>query len=93
MFSDGPSGDGTGSTWYSIFPIENRELIYGNWEDNIIWDAEVQSRLHTVDVIICYVGYFSFENFPISLVGIAEGWIEGRGVQALPWAASFLSDE
>lgn len=28
-------------TWFSIFPIENRELIYDNWEDNIIWDAEV----------------------------------------------------
>ncbi|XP_052278992.1 transcription initiation factor TFIID subunit 1-like isoform X2 [Dreissena polymorpha] len=28
------------SSWYSIFPIENRELIYGNWEDDIIWDAE-----------------------------------------------------
>ena len=29
-------------TWYSIFPIENQELIYGNWEDDIIWDAEVR---------------------------------------------------
>lgn len=29
------------NTWYSIFPIENQELIYGNWEDDIIWDAEV----------------------------------------------------
>lgn len=28
-------------TWFSIFPIENKELIYENWEDNIIWDAEV----------------------------------------------------
>ena len=27
--------------WYSIFPIENQELIYSNWEDDIIWDAEV----------------------------------------------------
>lgn len=29
-----------GSTWFSIFPIENRDLVYGNWEEDIIWDAE-----------------------------------------------------
>lgn len=27
-------------TWYSIFPVENEELVYGRWEDNIIWDPE-----------------------------------------------------
>ena len=27
-------------TWYSIFPVENEELVYGKWEDNIIWDPE-----------------------------------------------------
>ncbi|XP_037910415.1 transcription initiation factor TFIID subunit 1 isoform X2 [Hermetia illucens] len=27
-------------TWYSIFPVENEELIYSKWEDEIIWDAE-----------------------------------------------------
>ena len=29
------------TTWYSIFPVENTELVYGNWEDKIIWDSEV----------------------------------------------------
>ena len=28
------------SNWYSIFPIENKELIYGRWEDKIIWDTD-----------------------------------------------------
>ncbi|XP_077984278.1 transcription initiation factor TFIID subunit 1-like [Glandiceps talaboti] len=28
------------STWYSIFPVENESLVYGKWEDKIIWDAE-----------------------------------------------------
>ncbi|XP_066926449.1 transcription initiation factor TFIID subunit 1-like isoform X2 [Clytia hemisphaerica] len=28
------------SDWYSIFPIENKELIYGRWEDKIIWDTD-----------------------------------------------------
>ncbi len=33
-------------SWYSIFPIENEDLLYGRWEDEIIWDAQVTS-LHT----------------------------------------------
>ena len=32
---------GSPTLWYSIFPVENVELVYGNWEDKIIWDAEV----------------------------------------------------
>lgn len=28
--------------WYSIFPIENQDLLYKRWEDDIIWDAEVR---------------------------------------------------
>ncbi|KAK2496938.1 hypothetical protein MC885_002187 [Smutsia gigantea] len=31
--------------WYSIFPIDNEELVYGHWEDNIIWDAQAMPRL------------------------------------------------
>lgn len=27
--------------WYSIFPVDNQELIYGRWEDKIIWDSKV----------------------------------------------------
>ena len=30
--------------WYSIFPIDNEELVYGRWEDNIIWDAQAMPR-------------------------------------------------
>ncbi|XP_059489774.1 transcription initiation factor TFIID subunit 1 isoform X2 [Neocloeon triangulifer] len=30
----------TDDTWYSIFPVENEELVYGNWEDEVIWDSE-----------------------------------------------------
>ena len=32
-------------TWYSIFPVENEELVYGNWEDDIIWDAEAMKTI------------------------------------------------
>ncbi|EFN79615.1 transcription initiation factor TFIID subunit 1 [Harpegnathos saltator] len=27
-------------TWYSIFPVENEELVYGLWEEEVIWDPE-----------------------------------------------------
>ncbi|XP_070554018.1 transcription initiation factor TFIID subunit 1-like [Ptychodera flava] len=27
-------------TWFSMFPVENEELVYGKWEDKVIWDAE-----------------------------------------------------
>ncbi|GFO30868.1 transcription initiation factor tfiid subunit [Plakobranchus ocellatus] len=42
-----PKRDGE---WYSIFPIENEALIYKNWEDDIIWDAEVPSAVNAKDV-------------------------------------------
>ncbi|XP_046667690.1 transcription initiation factor TFIID subunit 1 [Homalodisca vitripennis] len=35
-----PGEDNSDDTWYSIFPVENEELVYGTWEDEIIWDAE-----------------------------------------------------
>ncbi|KAM6413578.1 transcription initiation factor TFIID subunit 1 isoform 2-T2 [Rhynochetos jubatus] len=30
--------------WYSIFPIDNEELVYGRWEDNIIWDDQAMDN-------------------------------------------------
>ncbi|XP_066256544.1 transcription initiation factor TFIID subunit 1 [Euwallacea similis] len=27
-------------TWYSIFPVENEDLVYGRWEDDVIWDSD-----------------------------------------------------
>lgn len=35
----------TDDTWYSIFPVENEELIYSRWEDEVIWDAESMSKI------------------------------------------------
>lgn len=31
--------------WFSIFPIDNEELVYGRWEDNIIWDDKAMGRV------------------------------------------------
>ncbi|XP_029463079.1 transcription initiation factor TFIID subunit 1 isoform X2 [Rhinatrema bivittatum] len=30
--------------WFSIFPIDNEELVYGRWEDNIIWNDQAMDR-------------------------------------------------
>lgn len=32
-------------TWYSIFPVENEELIYSRWEDEVIWDPESMPKI------------------------------------------------
>ncbi|XP_049784763.1 transcription initiation factor TFIID subunit 1 isoform X1 [Schistocerca cancellata] len=37
--------DNTDDTWYSIFPVENEELVYGAWEDEVIWDSENMSHI------------------------------------------------
>ncbi|XP_077164008.1 transcription initiation factor TFIID subunit 1 isoform X7 [Paroedura picta] len=31
--------------WFSIFPIDNEELVYGRWEDSIIWDDEAMEAV------------------------------------------------
>lgn len=34
------TADESDPTWYSIFPVENEDLIYGAWENDVIWDPE-----------------------------------------------------
>ena len=35
------------NTLYSIFPVENEELVYGRWEDEVIWDTDnMVKKLH-----------------------------------------------
>jgi hypothetical protein len=31
--------------WFSIFPNENYELLYGNWEKSILIDPEVSAEI------------------------------------------------
>nr|XP_054586583.1 transcription initiation factor TFIID subunit 1 isoform X7 [Nothobranchius furzeri] len=38
-------------SWFSIFPIDNEELVYGRWEDNIIWDDQEMDRMLTPPVL------------------------------------------
>ncbi|XP_053594523.1 transcription initiation factor TFIID subunit 1 [Microplitis demolitor] len=37
--------DSYDDTWYSIFPVENEELVYGLWEDEVIWDAKNMKKI------------------------------------------------
>lgn len=37
--------------WFSIFPIDNEELVYGRWEDNIIWDDQEMDQMLTPPVL------------------------------------------
>ncbi|XP_077597107.1 transcription initiation factor TFIID subunit 1 isoform X3 [Stigmatopora nigra] len=37
--------------WFSIFPIDNEELVYGRWEDNIIWDDQEMDHFLTPPVL------------------------------------------
>ncbi|KAL1438187.1 hypothetical protein MTO96_048271 [Rhipicephalus appendiculatus] len=40
----GLQSDDRDDTWYSIFPVENEELVYGCWEDEVIWDAQAMVK-------------------------------------------------
>lgn len=37
--------DESDSTWYSIFPVENEDLVYRAWEREILWDANDMSHI------------------------------------------------
>uniref|UniRef100_A0A672QBM9 Transcription initiation factor TFIID subunit 1-like n=1 Tax=Sinocyclocheilus grahami TaxID=75366 RepID=A0A672QBM9_SINGR len=37
--------------WFSIFPIDNEELVYGRWEDNIIWDDQSMDHLPSPPIL------------------------------------------
>ena len=49
--SDIPQEHEIEKPWYSIFPIENDELVYGMWENDIIWDAETMNRIPSPRVL------------------------------------------
>lgn len=35
--------DESDPTWYSIFPVENEDLVYNAWESEVIWDSDALS--------------------------------------------------
>ena len=51
MISQLGDGAATTDTWYSIFPIENESLIYGRWEDDVIWDAQAMDYIPQPSVL------------------------------------------
>ena len=51
MISQLSDGAAATDTWYSIFPIENEALIYGRWEDDVIWDAKAMDYIPQPSVL------------------------------------------
>ena len=47
--------------FYSIFPVENEELVYGRWEDEVIWDHEKMNTKLQVGVW----KYWALKKWPI----------------------------
>ena len=45
--------------FHSIFPVENEELVYGRWEDEVIWDHE---KMPKVLGKVSYVTWISVES-------------------------------
>uniref|UniRef100_T1HCU3 Transcription initiation factor TFIID subunit 1 n=2 Tax=Rhodnius prolixus TaxID=13249 RepID=T1HCU3_RHOPR len=45
LMNKGRAEENGDDTWYSIFPVENEELVYGTWEDEVIWDADAMNNI------------------------------------------------
>nr|XP_023018958.1 transcription initiation factor TFIID subunit 1-like [Leptinotarsa decemlineata] len=43
--SAGMPGQEQDDTRCSMFPVENEELVYGRWEDDVIWDADDMKKI------------------------------------------------
>ena len=41
----------TEDIWYSIFPVENDELVLGRWEEDILWDSENMETIPTPKIL------------------------------------------
>ena len=37
---------------YSMFPIENHELVHTRWEDDVIWDSEASQYLYCRHIVV-----------------------------------------
>ena len=59
-------GGGTGGLAHSLFPIENYDLIYKRWEDDIIWDSEAVTHIPKPSVALLD------PNDPNIILGIPE---------------------
>lgn len=46
------NGDINDEFSYSMFPIENEELIYGLWEEDIIWDSEAVDKIPSPKLLV-----------------------------------------
>lgn len=75
--------------WFSIFPIDNEELVYGRWEDNIIWDDQEMDHMLAPPVLTLDP---NDENIILGIFTIQFLWVTVFDVQyLLTLAFQFLS--
>lgn len=76
--------------WFSIFPIDNEELVYGRWEDSIIWDDEAMESVLAPPVLTLDP---NDENIILGMSAALAGFpVVGRGGRSIGrW--SFPSNE
>lgn len=63
--------------WFSIFPIDNEELVYGRWEDNIIWDDQEMDHMLAPPVLVLdpndeniILGIFPFQSHRVTVFAL-----------------------
>lgn len=63
--------------WFSIFPIDNEELVYGRWEDNIIWDDQEMDHMLVPPVLTLDP---NDENIILGIVTVQSRWVTVFGI-------------
>lgn len=58
--------------WFSIFPIDNEELVYGRWEDNIIWDDQEMDHMLAPPVLTLDP---NDENIILGIFTVQSCWV------------------
>lgn len=58
--------------WFSIFPIDNEELVYGRWEDNIIWDDQEMDHMLAPPVLTLDP---NDENIILGIFEVQSHWV------------------
>lgn len=58
-------------TWYSIFPVENEDLVYGKWEDDVIWDTDNMNTIPKPSILTLDL---NDENIILGFVRLSVNW-------------------
>lgn len=74
--------------WFSIFPIDNEELVYGRWEDNIIWDDQEMDHMLMPPVLTLDP---NDENIILGIFTLQSCWVTLRRLLNLVFLSIYIS--